>query len=151
MRYESSYSSIQQCFHLGGVLIGRWQYRINLTTLSLPSARFSKCFVLCKHRRCSTAEEAPGHFSPHDGLLAGRPDFDSRKGKGIFLLSTASRPALGVHPVSYPTGTGGFFTGSKEGHSIWCWGQEWWSYISYSPAPLHAVILNSLSTCTTLS
>jgi hypothetical protein len=30
-----------------------------------------------------------------DGLRAGRPRFDSREGKGIFLYSTAFRPALG--------------------------------------------------------
>jgi len=40
--------------------------------------------------------------------------FESRQGLGIFLLITASRPALGIHPASYPTGTRDSFPGIKR-------------------------------------
>jgi hypothetical protein len=41
------------------------------------------------------------------------PRFESRQGLGIFLLTTTSRPALGVHPASYPMGTSGSFPWGK--------------------------------------
>jgi hypothetical protein len=41
--------------------------------------------------------DKPGRLSRYsDGLRAGRPGFDSRKGREIFLFSTASKPALGA-------------------------------------------------------
>jgi hypothetical protein len=44
----------------------------------------------------------PGLLSRYsEGLWAGRPGFDSRKGQEIFLYSTSSRPALG--PAQPPT------------------------------------------------
>jgi hypothetical protein len=39
--------------------------------------------------------------------------FESPQGLGIFLFTTASRPALGTHPASYPMGARGSFPGSK--------------------------------------
>jgi hypothetical protein len=41
------------------------------------------------------------------------PGFESRQGLGIFLFSTASRPAIGAHPASYPMGTRDSFPGDK--------------------------------------
>jgi hypothetical protein len=38
----------------------------------------------------------------------------------MFLFSTASRLALGVHPASYPTGAGGDFPGGKTAEA-WSW------------------------------
>jgi hypothetical protein len=43
-------------------------------------------------------------------LRAGRPEFDSRQGLGIFLITTASRLAL----ASYPVGIKGFSPGVKR-------------------------------------
>jgi hypothetical protein len=40
-------------------------------------------------------------------LRAGRPGFDSRQGLRIFILATASRPALVANPASYSIVTGG--------------------------------------------
>jgi hypothetical protein len=39
--------------------------------------------------------------------------FEFRQRLGIFLFTTASRPALGAHPASYPMGNMGSFSGGK--------------------------------------
>jgi hypothetical protein len=61
-----------------------------------------------------TAE--PGQLSS-TALGYGTDDrgFESRKGLGNFLFTTASRQAngSGADPASYPTGTRGFFTRGK--------------------------------------
>jgi hypothetical protein len=39
--------------------------------------------------------------------------FNFRQRQEIFLFSVTSRPALGLHPASYPMGTGGHFAEDK--------------------------------------
>jgi hypothetical protein len=46
------------------------------------------------------------------GWTIGVLGFDSRRGLGIFLFTTASRPAVS-HPASYPMGIRGSFPGGK--------------------------------------
>jgi len=56
-------------------------------------------------------------------LGCGLDDRDSIPGRammGTFLFATASRLALGVHPISYPMGTGGSFHWSKA-VGEWSW------------------------------
>jgi hypothetical protein len=48
-----------------------------------------------------------------DGLWPGRTGFDYRQGKDIFLYSTTSETCSGVHPASYPMGTGSSVFGGK--------------------------------------
>jgi hypothetical protein len=47
-----------------------------------------------------------------DGLLAGRPGFDSRQGQDISLLYSV-QTGSGAHPASYTMDTGGFFHWGK--------------------------------------
>jgi hypothetical protein len=74
-----------------------------------------------------------------------------------FLFSTSSRQALRDHPTSYPKGSGGSFPGgiaagewSSPLTSGQCRGQENVDLYIHSPICLHGVVLNQLSTGTTL-
>jgi hypothetical protein len=62
----------------------------------------------------------------------------SSPGRGkIFLLSTSSRPALGVYSASYPMGIGGFFPGVKRP------GDAARNLYTFTPPlSLHGVVLN---------
>jgi hypothetical protein len=64
-------------------------------------------------------------------FLAGTRDFSL-----LHIIHTAA----GEYPASYPVGTGGCLPRVKATMvwswpltSIWCWGQEWWSY-AFTPA-----------------
>jgi hypothetical protein len=48
------------------------------------------------------------------GWTIGALGFNSQQGMGIFLITTASRMALGAHPASYTMGTRGYFLGLKR-------------------------------------
>jgi hypothetical protein len=54
------------------------------------------------------------------GWMIGVLGFDSRRGLGVFLFTTASRTTLGPHPASYPTVTRGSFPGGKA-DGEWSW------------------------------
>jgi len=79
----------------------------------------------------------------HDaGLRTGRSGFDSRRGLGIFLFTTASRTALG------PTQPGLFSWGqSGRGVKLTTYfhlvprSENVWSYTSAPPTRLHSVEL----------
>jgi hypothetical protein len=62
--------------------------------------------------------------------------FDSQRGLGILLFTTASRTALGLHPASYTMGTRVSFPGSKAAAP--------WSYTFTPPRAirLHGVVLS---------
>jgi hypothetical protein len=73
------------------------------------------------------------------------PGFDSRQGQAISHSSTASRPALGPTQPPIQWVPRALFAGVKAAGvwsrpliSIYCRGQEWWSYISTPPYVLMA-------------
>jgi len=67
---------------------------------------------------------------------------------GIFSFCHRVETVTGTHPVSYPTGTGGFFPGVKRSgheanHSHSSAGlKNAWNYISVHPTDLHCVVVN---------
>jgi hypothetical protein len=71
--------------------------------------------------------------------------FDSWQRRDFYFLCTASRPALGAHLASYSVGTGGFLTCLQIVRS-----QEYVELYIHSPIHLHGVVLDWLSTGTTL-
>jgi len=42
-----------------------------------------------------------------------RAEFDPQQGQGFFTLRYRVQTGSGVHPVSYPVGSGGLFSGGK--------------------------------------
>jgi hypothetical protein len=83
------------------------------------------------------------------GLRAGRSGFDSRQGMGIFLFTTASRPALGPTqpPIQWVSGfisPGVKQPGREADHSPRSSAEVKysWSFTSTPPIRLHGVVLN---------
>jgi hypothetical protein len=68
--------------------------------------------------------------------------FDSRRGLGILLFETMSRPVLGANPDPYQMGTRGPFAGRKAGHSPLSVVEvkEWVELYLHSPVRLHGVV-----------
>jgi hypothetical protein len=74
-----------------------------------------------------------------DGLRAGRPAFDSRQGQDSSLFHSV-QTGCEAYTVSCQTGTGGSFPGCNAAGawnwpltSVYCRGQEFWSYTSIRP------------------
>jgi hypothetical protein len=81
-------------------------------------------------------------------------EFESRYGQEFSLLRVV-QTGFGVHPTSYPMGTGVFFPGGKAtgaGHSPPASAEvkKMWICTSTLPIRLHGVVLNWLSTGITL-
>jgi hypothetical protein len=76
-----------------------------------------------------------------DGLMSGRPGFDSQQGQEIVLFSTESRGALrpSQPPIHWGKAVGAW---SCLLTSIYCRGQEGWNYTSTPPMRLNGIMLN---------
>jgi hypothetical protein len=96
----------------------------------------------------------PQHYLTHDsrnswamGWTIGILEFDSRRGLGIFLFTTASRTALGLTqpPIQWVPGTlslGVKWPGREADHSppSSCEVKNEWSYTFTPPIRLHGVV-----------
>jgi hypothetical protein len=75
------------------------------------------------------------------GWTVGVLEFDSRRGLGIFLFTTASRPALGYQGL-FPWGQSGRGVKLTIYLHLVPRSKYAWSYTSTPPIRLHGVVLN---------
>jgi hypothetical protein len=88
---------------------------------------------------CSSIIWETKYFTPIKQQAKLFVHFNRYMGQDFSLLHRV-QTSSGVHPASYPMGTGSSFPGGKAARtwgwpliSIQCWGQEWWSYTSTPP------------------
>jgi hypothetical protein len=132
--------------HIG---IMSWNIVLNACFCTDTKLCISSQIITQSHCRSSFSIKILYAFSSSPTVWTSKgSEFKSRCGQEFSLLHVV-QTGSGVHPSSYPIGTGGSFSGSKATGvwswpltSNWCRGQENVNLYIHSPIRLHGVVLN---------